>query len=188
MASYNLLKVVKHLVLSFWKEKGLAQTDAFQRVYQNFDRGIDYGISHTLESIKRPSDFSQIALIIATIFESDPNKAVAKNEEKFFKSGSKIFFRYKNYFYFQGKVAAEYIGALIDTDLSVTALSRELNRLNLLVIHGGEYSSKLPLPLRKYTLKRFYCLKVDALIELIENVYTGQLYGINSPIKELRPQ
>ena len=191
ISSYRLLKIAQILVMHFFSEQGLFESqEQYRKLDDRLGRGVSKAISDTLAEVSTAQSIPDILMVIAEIFASNTDKTVAKKPEQFFE-GTRIFFRYGSFYYCRGKTLAKYIGAKLNREVSTNAISRVLVRAGIISPYGGEYSAKLPrLPgdINKDDKHRYYRLSVSALIELVTSVYPNFFERMKSPIRELRPK
>lgn len=189
--SYKLLKIVQILVMQFFAEQGLFESqEKYRKLNDRLDRGISRTISDTLEEVSIKQGVPDILAVIAETFANNADKVVAKKHEQYF-DGPKIFFRDGPVYFCRGEALTTYISAKLNRDVNINAISRTLARAGLLEPYGGTYSAKrssCPDVAGKVDNRRFYRLRVYALIDLVNSLYPNYLERTQSPIKELRPK
>lgn len=186
MASNKLLKITSHVLMDFFCTiKAFKNNDELNRISKILGNGITTAIEDTLESVRTAPVESKILSVILDIIHHDPDDIMAKSYKHYMDSDHKLMFRYHNdYYYFRGEILAQYIESKCGEPMTTKKLSGELMKANLLVPHGGELSSPLPLELRpkKKSKKRYYRMSISALEDMLNKAYPGYFEQLSSPL------
>jgi DNA mismatch repair ATPase MutS len=131
---------------------------------------------------------------IIDVFCRDNNKIVAEDYEDYRDSKKisvfeKLFFRYKNEFFFRAEEVANYISMKFKKDVTPSYVIKELSKANLLSYNKEGTSHHLPNKIRKKydNDKRYSTLNIEVLKDLIIDQRLDFMDYYTSPIKELTP-
>ena len=191
-ASSKLLKITHKLIIDFLEntvpQEELSEINTFLR------NGVNKVISDTLSAVRVSPSGSAVIDFIIDVFCHDNNGIVSEDYEDYRDSKKisvfeKLFFRYKNEFFFRAEEVANYISVKFKTDITHSHVIKELSKANLLSYNKEGTSHHLPDKLRKKynNNKRYSTLNIEVLKDLIIDQQLDFLDYCTSPIKELTP-
>lgn len=183
MTSYRLLEISRYVVMRYFQHVLFKRMEKTSR---KLEQGIIDSISSTLDLLKRESEWSPIARIIAEVFAADPDMIVTDEPKKYFKDPQKVFLRYDDRIYVRAEHLIQYLEYRLKVSITSQELSMELTKLGVLII-TREKTTKLPVDLRKFSKKRYYRMDVRAVCDFTESIFPDALSRTRSPLYELNP-
>lgn len=191
-ASSKILKITHQLIIAFLENR--VPKNALDEINKFLRDGVNKVISDTLAAVKVTPSGSPVIDFIIDVFCRDNNEIVAEDYEDYRDSKKisvfeKLFFRYKNEFFFRAEEVANYISMKFKKDVTPSYVIKELSKANLLSYNKEGTSHHLPNKIRKKydNDKRYSTLNIEVLKDLIIDQRLDFMDYYTSPIKELTP-
>lgn len=192
MTSNRVLCMIKQVLIQYLVEMNVFETNDREKMEfaDLLEKSIQRAVSGTLETIRKPSQISDVLMAFLNIFKKDIDEIYTEGEEMF-EEKKKLLFRHKDVIYFQSESLASYLSSIIGRNVSIQALNQELLKAKLLLPYCGGYGTRIPAkldPPKNVKNARFHTINIYALMDLVRSVYPGIFDLIESPIRELRPK